>query len=89
MNYTYILRCADGTFYTGWTTDLTRRVRIHNAGRGAKFTRARLPVEVVYHEVFETKREAMQREARIKQMTRAEKAALIAAAEDNRTGERV
>lgn len=77
MNYTYILRCGDGSLYTGWTNDLMRRIAAHNAGKGGKYTRARLPVELVYHEVFATKEEAMRREWVIKQMTRAEKLALI------------
>ena len=65
--YTYILRCADGTLYTGWTNDLKRRLEAHNAG---KYTRPRLPVELFYYECFETKEEAMSREASIKKMTR-------------------
>lgn len=77
MNYIYIVRCADGSLYTGWTTNLERRVRAHNAGRGAKYTRSRGPVELVYHEAFETKVEAMRREYAIKQMTREEKLVLI------------
>ncbi|MCD8162295.1 MAG: GIY-YIG nuclease family protein [Synergistaceae bacterium] len=68
--YTYILRCADGTLYTGWTNDLKRRLEAHNAGKGAKYTRPRLPVELFYYESFETKEEAMSREASIKKMTR-------------------
>ncbi|ANZ44038.1 MULTISPECIES: GIY-YIG nuclease family protein [Cloacibacillus] len=68
--YTYILRCADGTLYTGWTNDLERRLKAHNAGKGAKYTRPRLPVELFYYESFETKEEAMSREASIKKMTR-------------------
>ncbi len=76
-NYTYILKCADGTYYTGWTNDLKRRLEAHNAGRGAKYTRSRLPVTLAYYEVFETPREARSREARLKQLTRAEKEALI------------
>ena len=75
--YTYILRCADGTLYTGWTNDLTKRVNAHNAGTGAKYTRARRPVELVYYEVFPTKEEAMKREAAIKALTRDEKEALL------------
>ena len=78
--YTYIVRCADGTLYTGWTTDLARRVEAHNAGRGAKYTRVRRPVELVYAEEFETKNEAMSREAGIKNMSRDEKLKLIAGA---------
>ena len=58
-NYTYILRCSDGTLYTGWTNDLEKRVASHNDGTGGKYTRARRPVELVYYETFETKQEAM------------------------------
>lgn len=76
MNYTYILSCADGTLYTGWTNDLEHRLAAHNAGRGGKYTRARRPVTLLYHETFETKEEAMSREWAIKQMTRAQKLAL-------------
>ena len=77
MNYTYILSCADGTLYTGWTNDLDRRLAVHNAGRGGKYTRARLPVSLAYYEEFETKQEAMAREWAIKQLTREEKLRLI------------
>lgn len=76
-NYTYVLRCADGTFYTGWTTDLTRRVDVHNSGQGAKYTRARRPVELVYYETFDTRQDAMQRECAIKKLTREQKVALV------------
>lgn len=78
MNYTYILRCRDGTFYTGWTNDLEKRVAAHNAGTGSKYTRVRLPVELVYYESFPTKNEAMRREVQIKRLTRGEKLRLIA-----------
>ena len=77
MNYTYILRCADGTLYTGWTDDLDARVRAHNEGRGAKCTRARLPVTLVYSEAFVSKSGAMKREYQIKHLPRREKLALI------------
>ena len=77
MTYTYILRCADGTYYTGWTTDPDRRLKAHNSGKGSKYTRSRLPVELVHLEQFETKEEAMSREWHIKHMTRQEKQALI------------
>ena len=77
MNYTYILSCADGTLYTGWTNDLDRRLAAHNAGKGGKYTRVRLPVTLVYHEEYETKEEAMSREYAIKQMTRSQKMKLI------------
>lgn len=76
-NFTYILRCADGTYYTGWTNNLEKRLAAHNAGVASKYTRSRRPVELVYHECFETKEDAMGREWRIKQLTRAQKEALI------------
>ena len=77
MNYVYILRCADDTLYTGWTTSLERRLKAHNSGKGAKYTKARLPVEIVYYEEFEDKKEAMKREYAIKQLSRGEKLKLI------------
>ena len=77
MNWVYILRCGDGSLYTGWTNDLERRVKAHAAGRGAKYTRARLPVELAYSESLTTRGGAMRREAQIKRFTRAEKLALI------------
>jgi len=77
MNYTYIIQCADGTLYTGWTNDLEKRVRSHNRGTGAKYTRSRIPVKLVYFESFETKEQAMRREAEIKHLTREQKLALI------------
>ena len=78
MNYTYILRCRDGTLYTGWTNDIEKRVKAHNEGKGAKYTKARLPVKLVYSEAFETKTEAMKREYAIKRMRREAKEKLIA-----------
>ena len=77
MNYTYILKCKDETLYTGWTNDICRRLKAHNAGKGAKYTRVRRPVELVYLESFETKEEAMKREYAIKHMTRKEKLGLV------------
>lgn len=77
MNYVYIVECKDGTLYTGWTTDLERRMKAHNSGKGAKYTRSRLPVMLRYYESFETKQEAMRREYEIKQLTRKEKEKLI------------
>ena len=76
-NYTYILRGADGTLYTGWTNDLEKRLAAHNAGTAAKYTRPRRPVTLVYQEAFPTKEEAMRREWQIMRLTRAEKLALI------------
>ena len=83
-NYTYILRCSDGTFYTGWTNDLEKRIASHNDGTGGKYTRARRPVELVYKEVFETKQEAMSREWQIKHMSRADKQKLIEGTDQRR-----
>ena len=79
LNYTYILECKDGTYYTGWTNNLEKRLKDHNEGRGAKYTKARLPVSLIYHEEFQTKEEAMRREYAIKHMTRSEKESLIKA----------
>ncbi len=76
-NFTYILRCADGTLYTGWTNDLKKRLDAHNAGQAAKYTRGRTPVELAYAEAHGTKQEAMRREAQIKKLSRKEKEALI------------
>lgn len=77
MHYTYILECNDKTLYTGWTTDLEKRVRAHNEGKGAKYTKSRAPVKLVYYEQYETKQEALKREYAIKQLSRKEKLALI------------
>ncbi len=77
MNYTYIVECSDGSFYTGWTNDLERRMKAHNEGRGAKYTKGRRPVKLAYFETYRTKEEAMSREFQIKQMTRKEKEALM------------
>ena len=76
-NYIYILRCADGSLYTGWTNDLEKRLAAHQSGKGGKYTRARLPVELVYSERYDTTQTAMRREWEIKQLTREEKLALI------------
>ena len=75
--YTYILRCADNTLYTGWSNDLPNRIGAHNAGAGAKYTKSRLPVELVYSEVFDTKQEAMKREHQIKRLSRMQKMDLL------------
>ena len=77
MSWVYLLRCADESLYTGWTNDLEKRVKSHAAGRGARYTRSRLPVELVYCECLPTRSEAMRREAQIKRLARAEKLALI------------
>ena len=78
MNYTYIVECADGSLYCGWTNDLDKRIKDHNAGKGAKYTKTRLPVKLVYFEEFDTKEEAMSREWHIKQLRREKKMELIA-----------
>ena len=76
-NYTYFLKCADGTLYCGWTNNLEKRLAAHNAGTAAKYTRTRRPVKLVYYEEFETKQEAMSREYHIKKLTRRQKTKLI------------
>jgi len=78
MNYVYLLRCADGSLYCGWTTDLERRLRVHNSGKGAKYTRSRLPVELVYWESFEDRTQALSREWHLKRLSREEKLQLAA-----------
>ncbi len=75
--WTYILRCADGTLYTGWTNDLERRVRAHNAGTASKYTRPRRPVELAYCEEHADKHTAMRREWEIKRLSREEKLLLF------------
>lgn len=75
--YVYLLRCADGTLYTGYTDDPVRRTKVHNAGKGAKYTRVRLPVELVYQEACADKSAALRREYEIKQLTRVQKLKLI------------
>ncbi|MDD6207187.1 MAG: GIY-YIG nuclease family protein [Clostridiales bacterium] len=76
-HYAYILRCSDGTLYTGWTNNLEKRLKAHNAGKGAKYTKSRRPVTLEYYEAFATKSEAMKREAQIKKLSRRQKEALI------------
>ena len=77
MNYVYILRCNDDSLYTGWTNNLEKRIKAHSNGKGAKYTKARLPVELVYFEEVEDKIGAMRREYAIKKLTREEKLLLI------------
>lgn len=81
MNVTYMVRCSDGTLYTGWTNDIEKRLEAHNQGQGAKYTRGRAPVDLVYLETFDTKQEAMKREAAIKKLSKKDKLRLIAAYE--------
>ena len=75
--FTYILECADGTYYTGFTTDIKKREAVHNSGKGAKYTRNRRPVKVIYFEEYDTKEEAMKREYRIKTYSRKQKEILV------------
>ncbi len=77
MPFCYILECADGTFYTGWTTDLGRRVKTHNAGRGAKYTKIRRPVRLVYSEKLPSRPAAQKRELAIKRLRRSKKLELV------------
>lgn len=77
MNYVYILRCCDDTLYTGWTNDIEKRLETHNSGKGAKYTRSRRPVSLVYFEEYEDAHEAMSREWHIKRLTRQQKLDLI------------
>ena len=74
--FAYLLLCADGSYYAGYTTDLTRRVAVHNAGKGAKYTKGRLPVTLVYFEGFDSEHDAKSREWHLKRMTHREKEAL-------------
>ena len=77
MNYVYLLRCADGSLYCGWTTDPEKRLAAHNSGRGAKYTRSRRPVALAWLEAYEDRHEALSREWHIKRMSHAEKEELI------------
>lgn len=79
-NYVYILRCSDDTLYTGWTTDLERRLAMHNSGKGAKYTKSRGPCTLVYFEELPDKSHALRREAAIKKLSRKEKLMLIQSA---------
>lgn len=85
-HYTYILRCSDGTLYTGYTNNLKKRVSDHNSGKGAKYTKTRRPVQLVYYEVYENKTDAMSREWHIKHdLTKADKELLIKSTSDSLT----
>ncbi|MCD8019384.1 MAG: GIY-YIG nuclease family protein [Clostridiales bacterium] len=77
MHYTYIVECRDKSLYTGWTTNLERRIKAHNEGKGAKYTRNRAPVRLVYYEEYGTKQEALKREYAIKHLSRKDKLYLI------------
>jgi putative endonuclease len=81
-HYFYVVACRDESFYAGYTNNLERRVKMHNQGKGAKYTRGRTPVELVYYETFETKTEAMQAEYRFKQLSRKDKQVWMAKEEN-------
>jgi putative endonuclease len=83
MFFVYILRCSDGTLYTGYTTNIEDRIKIHNSGKGAKYTRGRLPVELEYYETYESKSEALKREIQIKSLTKTKKLKLINGGKSN------
>jgi putative endonuclease len=76
-SYVYILECSDGSLYTGWTTDVEKRLAVHNAGKGAKYTKPRLPVKLVYVETVDSKSQGQQRECSIKKLKRPQKLELI------------
>lgn len=78
-HYIYILECCDGSYYTGYTNNLEKRIEKHQTGKGAKYTRGRTPVQLLFSEVYESKREALQEEYRIKQLTRQQKEQFIQA----------
>lgn len=86
MNYVYLLRCSDDTLYCGWTTDLSARVSAHNNGSGAKYTRSRLPAELVYYEEYDDRHEALSREWHIKRLGREEKRKLISESQSKKDG---
>ena len=77
MYYCYILKCNDNTLYTGFTNNIEKRLKAHNSGKGAKYTRGRIPCTLVYHESFDNKTDALKREYEIKQLSRQEKLKLI------------
>lgn len=85
MHYTYMLKCKDNTYYTGYTTDLGKRIKAHNEGKGAKYTRGRGPVELIYYEEYEDKHSAMRREWEIKRLSRSEKDAMRQEWENRKT----
>ncbi|NDI35531.1 GIY-YIG nuclease family protein [Chengkuizengella sediminis] len=85
MFYVYILKCSDNTLYTGYTNDLNKRVEVHNQGKASKYTRARLPVKMVYFEQCDTKSDALKKEYAIKKLTRVEKLRLIKQTNEDHT----
>lgn len=90
-HYFYVLKCKDGSYYAGYTNDLQKRVKTHNDGKGAKYTRGRLPVTVIYYEEFQTKQEAMKAEYAFKQLNRKKKEKFLwkEVGEENETTEKL
>ncbi|MGM9987022.1 MAG: GIY-YIG nuclease family protein [Bacillaceae bacterium] len=88
-HYFYVLECNDGTYYAGYTNDLNRRLIAHNSGKGAKYTRVRTPVKMIYTETFDDKREAMQKEYRFKQLTRKQKEQYMKRNGENETAKKL
>ena len=80
--YMYVVECCDGTYYTGYTTDVKKRIAVHNSGKGAKYTRARLPVKLIYVEGFDSKEEAMSAEVLLKRKKRAQKERFLSENQD-------
>ena len=83
MNYAYLLLCADDSIYAGWTNDLQKRLHAHNEGHGAKYTRGRRPVRLVYAEAFDTKEEAQKRECQIKKLRHKQRISLVTSGQEN------
>lgn len=83
-NFVYMVRCRDGSLYTGWTTDPARRLAEHNSGKGAKYTKSRRPVELVYVEEMDSREDALRREAGIKRLKRSEKLKMLQGTDDER-----
>ena len=80
--YMYVVECCDGTYYTGYTTDVKKRIAVHNSGKGAKYTRARLPVKLIYVEGFDSKEEALSAEALLKRKKRPQKKRFLSENQD-------
>ena len=80
--FMYVVECRDGSYYTGYTTDIKKRVAVHNSGKGAKYTRARLPVKLIYAQGFASKEEAMSAEALLKRKKRPQKERFLSENQD-------
>ena len=87
--YMYVVECCDGSYYTGYTTNIKKRVTVHNSGKGAKYTRARLPVKLIYAEGFTSKEEAMSAEALLKRKKRAQKESYLKENQDKNLADEI